>query len=102
MPWASPAIALGEGLRGNATLEELGLGCLYDDDGSGDLSIEELDPLIREIGYIPSQAMLKELCRSPAASGSYWLSAARAEPVPRRSRPWYRRRGQIFAYTAYL
>jgi len=35
----------------------------YDEDGSGGLSIEELDPLIREIGYIPTVVMLKELCR---------------------------------------
>ena len=31
----------------------------HDDDGSGDLSIEEIDPLIREIGYIPSQALAR-------------------------------------------
>jgi Ca2+-binding EF-hand superfamily protein len=35
----------------------------YDEDGSGGLSIDELDPLIREIGYIPTVNMLKELCR---------------------------------------
>ena len=29
----------------------------HDEDGGGSLDIGELDPLIREIGYIPSQAL---------------------------------------------
>jgi Ca2+-binding EF-hand superfamily protein len=35
----------------------------YDEDGSGGLTVDELDPLVREIGYIPTVNMLKELCR---------------------------------------